>query len=471
MKAVKLFGGAVDTAGSTAVSAAGGTGKLSDLVKDGMQILVEGDSIFSDLSTDPSRAYPHPPRWGSFLQSSPIFSRRNLVYFNNASPGARLHLNNVRFDFNAHIGQAERADSGRRRCLEHGTGTVVICNVGVNDATAGAMTGTVISGEPDYVDVSGWVAAYEALAQRYKDLSTPTRPIYFVACTTIAYEGAAAQSAMDQANDLIRRSTVFDAVVDLATVLTDSSDPDFYIPDTLGGAPTPTDGTHPSERGAYYQFRAIADALFGLPPLSQDGQLTDFDGLYSPTGGSGFAGNVGTLQTFADNQAAIVAGLTAGDLYLRTNQDRGTPFIVFAEANFGTQFVWTATSAPTRILAFPAATDTVDVQIPDSNLDSDPSHFIDLRMSEPVGTIRYIRNSIGNLFSHGGGTGDNGRIGIRPGGNIGSISGANGADGFTDATATNYIWAPTSEDSYLKLEVTSLDGSGNSIYTPTPITP
>jgi hypothetical protein len=295
----------------------GANKSLISSLPDGAQFLIEGDSIFSDLSVSQSS---HPPRWGSFFQTSKLFAERGFIYTNSAVPGNGLVELEARF-----------AATGAAQAVATGTATVIVCNVGVNDLAAGEMEGA------PWANAAAWIADYETLAQSYQALSTSEHPVYFVACTMVKYRNK--DALRKQVNDLIRTSKVFDMVVDHALILTDEDDLNFYIPNTSGGA-SPTDETHPNERGAYYQFREIMRRLFPeVAPLAQENLLTSFEGLYSRNGQ--IPRNFATLKVFTDDAQASVGGLGYRDAYLKST---GEMVVVMTAPPTITTHNWTEAS-------------------------------------------------------------------------------------------------------------------------------
>jgi hypothetical protein len=415
----------------SAWAAIAGTGPvpaaLGFAIPDGAQILVEGDSIFSDLSVSQSS---HPPRWGSFLQSSSLFTERGLVYTNSAYPGDGLVELEARF-----------SATGAAQALAAGTATVIVCNVGVNDLAAGEMEGA------PWANAAAWIADYEALAQSYQALSTSEHPVYFVACTMVKYRNK--EALRKQVNDLIRTSEVFDLVVDHALTLTDEDDLAFYIPNTNGG-PALTDETHPNERGAYYQFREVVRRLFPeVAPLAQENLLTSFEGLYSRNGQ--IPRNFATLKVFTDDAQASVGGLSYRDAYLKST---GAMVVVMAAPPTITTHNWTEASNSTRIQNFTttnyAAYNEIDIQL----TAFDPTRFIYLQSGHTVGTRLYLRNSTGTVT----GADATHKIGIRPWAtNVSEILNANGPNGMTEAISTDYVLGPIAPGTYVELE--SISGS------------
>jgi hypothetical protein len=397
------------------------------LIPDGAQFLIEGDSIFSDLSVSQSS---HPPRWGSFFQTSKLFAERGFLYTNSAVPGNGLVELEARF-----------AATGAAQAVATGTATVIVCNVGVNDLAAGEMEGS------PWANAAAWIADYEALAQAYRALSTDAHPVYFVACTMVKYRNK--NDLRKEVNDLIRTSKVFDMVVDHALILTDEDDLNFYIPNTAGGA-SPTDETHPNERGAYYQFREIMRRLFPeVGPLVQEDLLTDFEGLYSRLGQ--IPRNFATLNVYANDDQAGVAGLGYRDAYLKST---GEMAVVMTAPPTITTHAWTEASNSTRIQNFTttnyAAYNEIDIQL----TAFDPTRFIYLQSGHTVGTRLYLRNSTGSVT----GADATHKIGIRPWAtNVSEILNENGPNGMTDALSTDYVLGAISPGTYVELE--SISGS------------
>ena len=397
------------------------------LIPDGAQFLIEGDSIFSDLSVSQSS---HPPRWGSFFQSSKLFTERGFIYTNSAVPGNGLVELEARF-----------AATGAAQAVATGTATVIVCNVGVNDLAAGEMEGS------PWANAAAWIADYEALAQDYRALSTDAHPVYFVACTMVKYRNK--NDLRKEVNDLIRTSEVFDLVVDHSLILTDEDDLNFYIPNTSGGA-SPTDETHPNERGAYYQFREIMRRLFpDVSPLVQEDLLTDFEGLYSRLGQ--IPQNFATLNVYANDDQAGVAGLGYRDAYLKST---GELSVVMTAPPTITTHAWTEASNSTRIQHFTttnyAAYNEIDIQLTAFS----PTRFIYLQSGHTVGTRLYLRNSTGSVT----GADATHKIGIRPWAtNVSEILNENGPNGMTDALSTDYVLGAISAGTYVELE--SISGS------------
>ena len=398
----------------------GANKSLIPSLPDGAQFLIEGDSIFSDLSVSQSS---HPPRWGSFFQSSKLFTERGFIYTNSAVPGNGLVELEARF-----------AATGAAQAVATGTATVIVCNVGVNDLAAGEMEGA------PWANAAAWIADYETLAQSYQALSTSEHPVYFVACTMVKYRNK--DALRKQVNDLIRTSKVFDMVVDHALILTDEDDLNFYIPNTSGGA-SPTDETHPNERGAYYQFREIMRRLFPeVAPLAQENLLTSFEGLYSRNGQ--IPRNFATLKVYADDAQASVGGLSYRDAYLKST---GEMVVVMAAPPTITTHNWTEASNSSRIQNFTttdyAAYNEVDIQL----TAFDPTRFIYLQNGHTVGTRLYLRNSTGSVT----GADATHKIGIRPWAtNVAEITNANGPNGMTDAISTDFVIGPVVSGTYIE---------------------